>query len=293
MGHGFPEAGRAQLDAWDAALLPGREVHRLSFGFPFSPACDFEASNRFAAEQASQDAGSAALMLVCPSMSSNYLEERIRTRRFLGFKPYRFFTSTGDAVECRITDFLPEHQIEIAHRFGLIIMLHLSKRNGIADSWNVEDLQRLSDRYPRAQWILAHCARSYSPWAIEQAAERLRALPNIWYDVSSVCESDAIGALFSGIDPDRVMYGSDDLPVGASRGKYVVFGDAWAFLSESNHSLNLSHCNPQMTFVRYEQLRAMRRAVRHFGLDRRQIEDLFYNTAVRLIQSARCYSETV
>ena len=48
-GQDFPEAGRLQLDAWDAALMPGRQVRRLSFGFPFWPSCDFEASNRFAA----------------------------------------------------------------------------------------------------------------------------------------------------------------------------------------------------------------------------------------------------
>ena len=42
-----------------------------------------------------------------------------------------------------------------------------------------------------------------------------------------------------------------------------------------------------MTFIRYEQLRAMRRAVLRLGLGREQIEDLFCNTAQRLIGSAR------
>jgi glutamate-1-semialdehyde 2,1-aminomutase len=83
------------------------------------------------------------------------------------------------------------------------------------------------------------------------------------------------------------MYGSDDIPVGVLRGKYIAFGRAWAFLSESNHSLDLSHCDPRMTFTRYEQLRAMRRAVLRLGLDRGQIEDLFCNTATRLVDSAR------
>ena len=36
------------------------------------------------------------------------------------------------------------------------------------------------------------------------------------------------------------MYGSDDIPVGVLRGKYIAFGCAWAYLSETNHSLNLS-----------------------------------------------------
>ena len=287
IGRDFPEAGRAQLDAWDALLLPGREVHRLSFGYPLWPACDFETSNRFTAEQASHDPGSGALMMVHPSMSRDYVEGQIRSFGFLGFKPYRFHATTGDPVECRITDFLPEQQIAIAHRHGLIIMLHIARRDAIADRANIDDLLRLTAKYPNAQWILAHCARSYSAWAIQRAAKSLRGLPNVWYDTSSVCESDAIEALLAGVGPERVMYGSDNLPVGVDRGKYITFGYAWAFLSEKNHSLDLSHCNPQMTFVLYEQLRAMRRAALRLGLTGVQIEDLFCNTATRLVQSAR------
>jgi hypothetical protein len=284
---GFQDSDRARLDALDAALLPGRQVQRLSFGFPFWPACDFEASNCFTAEQASQDPGSGALMLVCSSMSPQYLEEQIKSQGFLGFKPYRFYAASGDAVQCPIADFMPEGQIEVAHRLGLIITLHLGKRDAIADRENIQDLLRLSAKYHGAKWILAHCARSYSAWPIERVAKELRGLPNVWYDTSSVCESDAIEALMVAVGPERVMYGSDDLPVGVSRGKYITFGYAWAFLSETNHSIDLSHCNPRMTFVRYEQLRAMRRAAIRLGLSGAQIEDVFCNTAARLVQSVQ------
>jgi hypothetical protein len=53
------------------------------------------------------------------------------------------------------------------------------------------------------------------------------------------------------------------------------------------HALNLSHCEPRMTFTRYEQLRAMRRAARRLGMTRQQNEALFHDTAVRLIESVR------
>ena len=269
MGRDFPESDRVRLDACDALLLPGRQVHRLSFGFPFSPTCDMEASNRFAAEQTNKSPGSAALMLVHPSMSSDYLEKKVRVGGFLGFKPYRFYAVSGDAVECRIADFLPEAQINIAHRHGLLIMLHIARRDAIGDRVNIEDIRRLTAKYPNARWIMAHCARSYSDWAIARAAAQLRGLPNVWYDVSSVCESDAIEALMTGVGPERVMYGSDNLPVGVARGKYIAFGYAWTFLSERNHTCDLSHVNSQMTFVLYEQLRAMRRAGAAAGTHRR------------------------
>ena len=61
-----------------------------------------------------------------------------------------------------MTEFMPEHQIEVAHRRGLLIMMHVSKRDAIADPDNVADLLRLCEQYPDAKWVLAHCAREIS-----------------------------------------------------------------------------------------------------------------------------------
>jgi len=284
---GWAEATWQLANEVDAALMPGREVHRLSFPFPFQHPCDFDGANAFLADQLKADPVSAGLLLVHPGTTAEQAERQLDQHGFLGFKPYRFYATSGDAVNCRITEFMPEHLVEVAHRRGLLIMLHVSKRDAIADPDNMRDLLTLCERYPGARWILAHCARSYSAWAIEKAAPHLRGLPNVWYDVSSVCESDAVDALMSGVGPERVMYGSDDVPVGVLRGKYIAFGYAWAYLSESNHALNLSHCDARMTFTRYEQLRAMRSACRRLGLTRSQVEALFHNTAADLIASVR------
>lgn len=287
IGRDYPESDWAALASCDAALMPRRRVHRLCFPFPFPRFCDLGPSNRFAAEQAARDRDSGALMLVEPSMTAEEIEKQIAAGPFLGLKPYRFYAKSGDPFECRITDFLPEHQIAVADRKGLIIMLHLAKRDGIADPENLDDLRRLTREYPAVRWILAHCARSYSAWRIERAAAEIGALGNVWYDTSSVCESEAVEALYAAVGADRVMFGSDDLPVGVMRGKYVTFGYSWAFLSEDNHRLDVSHCDGRMTFTRYEQLRAMHRAALRLRLTQGQIEDLFYNTASRLVQSAR------
>ncbi|MBN2291363.1 MAG: amidohydrolase family protein [Pirellulales bacterium] len=283
----FPKADFEALQTVDGLLMPGRRVSRLSFPFPFWPYCDFEASNHWASEQAQADPESAGLMVVHPSMTAEDVEAELDRHGLLGFKPYRFYSVTGDAVQCRITDFLPQHQLAVANRRGLIVMLHMARREGIADDRNLEDLARLTAEYPDIKWILAHCARSYSCWALERAAGRLRQISNLWYDTSSVCESDAIEALFEIVGPERVMYGSDDLPVGAGRGKYITFGRAWGYISPTNHNISLEHCDGRMTFVRYEQLRAMRCAARRVGLGREQIEDLFCNTARNLVRSVR------
>ena len=165
-------------------------------------------------------------------------------------------------------------------------MMHLSKKYGVADEENISDLIFLSEKYPNVKWILAHCARSYSAWGIEKAAKKLRDLKNIWYDCSTVCESDALDALYTGVGMDRVMYGSDDM-IGPMRGKYISFGMAWSNINENNHSLKLDHCDSRMTFIRYEQLRAMKRGARQIGLSQKQREALFYDTAKNLVNSVQ------
>lgn len=286
IGRCFPEVTWELADQVDARLMPGRSVERLAFPFPFPGPCDFDGSNRYVAAETRKGKSSRGLMLIHPAMSAAEVEATIRREHLIGFKPYRFYASTGDAVQCRMTDFMPEHQIAVADRLGLIIMMHISKRDAIGDPENIEDIKRLSDKYPGAKWILAHCARSYSPWAIERAASQIRGLANVWYDTSTVCDSDALDALYTGVGVDRVMYGSDDM-IGPMRGKYITFGNAWAYLSLTNHTMSLTHCDPRMTYIRYEQLRAMKRGARQIGLNTAQREALFHGTARALVNSVK------
>jgi len=284
IGKLFPEVTWELADQVDAALMPGRRVERLAFPFPFPHPCDFDASNEYVAAETAKGANSRGLMLVHPGMSAADIERTIRRTGLIGLKPYRWYAASGDAVQCGITDFMPEHQIAVADRLGLIIMMHVSKRDAIADPDNIAQMRRLSATYPNAKWILAHCARSYSAWAIEKAATQLRGLPNVWYDTSTVCDSDALDALYTGVGADRVMYGSDDM-IGPMRGKYITFGRAWAYLSPDNHAMSLAHCDGRMTFVRYEQLRAMKRGARQIGLTDQQRRALFHDTARALLDS--------
>src|SRR5438552_1933605 len=69
LGTTFAEATWDLADACDRLLLPGREVHRLSFPFPFMHPCDFTGSNEFIARETRGDRQSGALMLVHPGMT--------------------------------------------------------------------------------------------------------------------------------------------------------------------------------------------------------------------------------
>ena len=283
-GQNFRNVSFNLLDQVDKKLMPGRIIERLSFPFPYNYPCDFNNSNEFVSAQTNNQKGSSNLILINPKMNKEEVLNNLQSSKSIGFKPYRTYSKTGDTTNCRITDFMPEDQIAIANEKGLIIMMHLSKKDGVADDENINDLIFLSGKYSNVKWILAHCARSFSAWGIEKAAKKLRDLKNIWYDCSTVCESDALDALFTGVGVDRVMYGSDDM-IGPMRGKYISFGMAWSNINEHNHSLKLDHCDDRMTFIRYEQLRAMKRGARQFGLSKIQRKSLFYGTAKNLVNS--------
>lgn len=286
IGTYFPEVTWELADRIDAALMPGRQVDRLAFPFPFAPPCDFGASNTYLSAEVSGHPDSAGLMLVHPNMDERRIENGVRDMGFIGLKPYLVNAVNTPPADARITDFLPEHQIAVADKLGLLIMMHISKRDAIADPDNVRDILRLTEKYPNAKWVLAHCARSYSAWAIEKSADQLRGLPNVWYDTSTVCESDALDALYQGVGLDRIMYGSDDM-IGPMRGKYITFGRAWTALSPDNHQFRLSHCDERMTFIRYEQLRAMKRGARQTGLSDAERRALFHDTARGLVDSVK------
>jgi amidohydrolase family protein len=283
----FTETTLDLLTRCNQILLPEREIHYLAFASPF-PECNFDGSNAHVAKELEKHPTAAGLMLVHPSMSAAHVEKTLDSGRFLGFKCYRFYSTTGDTVECRITDFMPEHQIALADRRGLMIMLHMAKAKACADPENLADLQRLSSKYPRVCWILAHCARSFTPYPIEKAGPQLRQLPNVWIETSAVCESASFSALFEGFGTERVLYGADNPRVGMARGKYSSVGRGWLALDEG--MIRFRGPNPtdlRLTFYGYESLRALRYAAGWAKLSKEQIQAIFYDNAAKLIQDVR------
>jgi predicted TIM-barrel fold metal-dependent hydrolase len=272
--------GREGLDEVYAQLLPGREIHYLLMGWVFRRN-DFEGHNAWVAGEAADDPKSAALMLVHPSFSPEKVAADIDRFGFRGLKPYRFYTS--DDVNCRITDMLPEPLIELANERELMVTLHLGRKLGVADEVNIRDLLDLAERYPKVKWNLAHMARSSIAWPIEKAIDRIKDVPNFWYDFSSVMHSDVFTIAFRNLRFDRIMFGSD-FPCDLIKGVIVSFGYGWELL-EDRHlaAMNIQHCDPRPTFSAYETLRACRRACKFEGYGKSEIEDLFYNNATKLL----------
>lgn len=262
---------------WAGRLYPGREIHYLMLATPVR-GMDVDGHNRWLSAEMARDPGSGANMAVTPDMTPEKVAAEVTAGGFVGLKPYRVFAD--DPAEADIRDFLPEAQIEVADHLGLAITLHLSKRHGAADPANLRDLEELTGRYPRVQWILAHCARGFNAFTLEESIHQLAGLPNLWYDTSAVNDLYAHYLLMRHEDRDRVFYGSDNVVAGCARGKYITYGRAWQHFAGVP---GLPHCDPRATLVVYEQLRQEKQVADMLELTPAEIAAHFSGNGERLL----------
>ena len=143
--HNWAFADLAALREWAARLYPGRETHFLVLGTP-APGIDVTAHNHWCIEQVQRDPQSRMNRLVTPACRVEDIARDVRELGFVGLKPYRLFSVTGDIAQCRIHEFLPHGQLELANELGLWVTMHLSRFHGCADELNLQDLA-LSRRF--------------------------------------------------------------------------------------------------------------------------------------------------
>jgi glutamate-1-semialdehyde 2,1-aminomutase len=267
------------LQEWAARLYPGRETHFLVLGTPIQ-GIDVARHNQWCIEQVRCDKQSRMNRLVTPSCRVQDIERDVREMGFIGLKPYRVFSITGDIAQCRIHEFLPHAQLELANELGLWVTMHLSRFHGCADAFNLEDLQEYTgSRYPRVKWILAHCARSFTYWPIRQSIDRLRDMPNIWYDVSAVTDVRPLITLFSRENPRRIFYGSDGVDATYFHGQYAALGRAWQYVDAARLNLQFPHCDGRPILAIYEQLLSMKQAAEIAQWSEDDIQNVFWRNA--------------
>lgn len=268
------------LRRWAERLYPGRETHFLVLGTP-ALGIDLDAHNRWCVEQVRQDPQSRMNRLTIPSCRVEQIERDVRELGFIGLKPYRIYSVTGDIAQCRIHEFLTHEQLELANELGLWVTMHLSRFHGCADELNLNDLHEYThSRYPNIKWILAHCARSFTYWPIRQAIDRLRDMPNIWYDVSAVTDVRPLITLFSREDRRRILYGSDGVDATYFHGQYAAMGRAWQSVDVDRFQLQFPHCDGRPILAIYEQLLSMKHAAEIAQWTGDDIQNLFWKNAV-------------
>ena len=267
------------LRRWSVQLFPRRECHFLTLGTPI-PGMDTAKHNHWLAKEVAADQASIAAMIVTPMTTREELNNYFEKDKFHAVKPYHAFAA--DPRCARIVDFLPETLLEIINEYSKAVILHLSMPDGADSPQNIADLQYLTKKYPNIKWILAHCARAFNSTFLEKSIHILKHLPNIYYDTSAVNDLYTHYLLLKHESPDRIMFGSDNVAAGCTRGKYITYARAWQFHPGTEQ---LEHCDARATLVVYEQLLQQKRAMNILELSNDTINKLFWKNAESLINN--------
>ena len=278
-GTGVP-SDIATMKKWNERIFPDRDIEYLALGSP-CPGIDVAGHNQWMFDQMKTERNSRMHRMVTPECTADQIRADVEEYGFTGLKPYRTFSVTGDPNQCRIHEFLTHEQMELANEMGLWVTMHLSRFHGCADEHNLNDLEEYTTkRYPKLRWILAHCARAFTYWPLPLAIERLREMPNIWYDCSAVCDVMPHYTLLTGEDHHRILFGTDNLLANAFHGRYVAMGRFWyQFETPKYATQDVIHCDHRPTLSVYDQLLCMKHAAQLAELSQSQIEDIFYNNA--------------
>jgi hypothetical protein len=275
-------------------LLPGKRVTPLIF--PTLPRRNTETLNRYV-QQCSAKNDVPALLFSEPAWSPAQLERKILEGRFLGAKSYLSlapaYLPTG---EIRIFDFFPPHQLAVLDRHGWIAMLHIPRNLRLRDPVNLAQMLEIEKRYPNLKLIAAHVGRAYCRSDVGDAFEVLADTKNLCFDISANTNEWVFRRLIRSVGSKRILYGTD-LPVERMRmrriereGRYInrvprgLYGD----VSGDIHMEEvIGREAEKLTFFLYEEIDAFRRASEKTRLTESDIEDVFYNNANRLIESAK------
>jgi len=277
----FYDVGMDDLRGGWKVLFPDSRVHGLIMGTPLYN-CDLESENIFVAESISNKSDRFSIM-VKPQMSIQKLESMINTYNPSGLKPYLVHALIADKQNARVTDFITEEQLHLANKYGLCITLHVSKPQGMADQENLQDISRLINQYPKVQFILAHCGRSFITPNMVAALDYLPVAENLWIDTSAVCDTGVFLALFSRYDLSRILFGSDLVAAAAFRGNYIRLGRSWHVVTPQVVERE-GGLESRATFAIYENLSALFHAARYCHVSEEDIQNIFYNNAAGLFK---------
>ena len=192
-----------------------------------------------------------------------------------GFKCYATGTGVQNLESTYISDYLPESAWVVANEKKLPIILHLFRHAALSDPDNFRYITTMTQRYPDAQLVLAHCARGFVSWTMMKAVKELEDRGNIWFDLSAICESGPIAACILKNAAKRTMWGSD-YPAAMLRGRTISVGRSQTWLSGEHF------VGPQRALIPAESLMALYQASLLLNLDQTQIDDIFYNNAESL-----------
>lgn len=270
------------IDVWRkhcAALTPNASVEGgLFFPAPL-PNADIRKSNDYLLEELDRNPNARGLLLVTPEMSCGEISEQWRHPQVKGLKPYHVYSRYKPTAHSSISDFFPRSWWRWADDNDAVVMLHIMKDKAIAAPQNIDEIRAMCSEFPGMKVILAHAGRCFHAFNAD-AMQKLSDIPNLWFDMSGVCEPHPMESVLEYFGPQKLLWGSD-FPIAMLRGKAVTLGDGFFWLDGASSEWGKALATP--TLVGIESLRALKRAAHVHGLSKEDVSSIFYANGRRLL----------
>lgn len=280
--------GDVTINTWRKQMGEQVGEERLAGGLFISlpyPSWNHEKGNGFVVSELEKNPESRGLVVITPDDKPEQLTEFLNHPQIAGLKPYHLLCDDKPTFQASILSYLPQWGWELADQRSLVITLHMVKDRALSDPDNQAVIRQMCMKYPNVKLVLAHAGRGFHAQNTIEGLPALKGLQNIWFDMAAICEPAAIKAILRAFGPRKLMWGSD-FSVSQIRGKCVTVGDGFVWLDQN--SVNWEKVSPAChpTTVTIESLSALRQASDDFGLNEDDIEDIFYNNAMRLLGMA-------
>ena len=273
-------------------MFPGKKVIPLMFAFPINLE-DVDIANNYL-HKCINEPDSYGLILCRPEWPASLLEEKIRNTKFRGAKVYLNYSPANiPKNEICIFDFLPHHQLAVWNKYGMIVMLHIPRDGRLKDPVNLEQIISIEKNYPDIKLIIAHVGRAYCPQDVGNAFEILSETKNLLFDFCANTNQWVFEQLIKAVGPKRIMFGSD-LPITRMRVRRVCESTGYinlvpkGFYGDVSNDKNMREVEgddaDNLTYFLYEQIKAFRNAAINARLSATDIEDVFYNNAMRILR---------
>ncbi len=274
-------------------MFPGKDVKALMF---INGGTGMDKNNAYVSEVSKKTAWP-ALYFSNPEQSADELENEIRKGGFLGVKSYLSLAPKYiPEKEIRIFDFFPKHQLKRLNKMGAICMCHIPRDKRLKDKVNVNQIMEIRKEFPNVRLIVAHIGRAYCREDIGDAFESLKNEPETMYDFSANCCDDAIEAMLVNCGTKHLMFGTD-MPILRMRTHRITENGTYINLVPPGlypdpygdpHLREVSEAEgKEITFFAYEELLSLKRVCEKLKLSKKDVEDIMYNNAKRLIDGAR------
>lgn len=273
-------------------MFPGKKVTPLIFS-SVKPGDALDDTNAYISD-CTRRTGVPSLIYATPAWSAEVFESKILCGGFIGAKVYlNFAPDYIPQNEIRILDFLPHHQLEVLDKHGMLVMLHIPRKDRFKDPVNQQQILEIHNKYKNLKLIIAHVGRAYCNHDLGDAFEVLKKADRLLYDFSANTNSWVFEQLIKAVGSKRILFGSD-LPILRMRMKRIEKDGTYVnvvpkgLYGDISGDINMAEVEgrqaDELTFFMYEEINAFRIAAKATSLRRQDIEDIFFKNAAALIK---------